>query len=316
MRYLFTIAIVVFLIVGCSGKAKRSQPNANVVAAEATTIAQDSLSIASPAETEIAADTTAELNSYCKLFVKYDSIAKAAFRERREQGFDKFYDDLGFYKMVDPSSKYKSVAEAEKECSLLWDSLMTLSKQEIDKEAVELYTANKGKCYLHLKYTWISINFHYDFMENLIFNIYPLEEAYTIYIDGLEFINKTTHKAIKKYPSYDTKFYDFLLLKLCRAYNGLEQYDKALGAARAMRKLCEIENDFGLGLAESSMKEAAFLKICNRLDEAIIALDRAERGYKKYIEEEGLDEYVQGKLDFITTYREDIRQQIKANQTK
>ena len=89
-----------------------------------------------------------------------------------------------------------------------------------------------------------------------------------------------------------------------------------MGAARAMRKLCEIENDFDLGLAEASMEEAAFLKICNRLDEAIIALDRAERGYKKYIEEEGLDEYVQGKLVFITTYREDIRQQIKANQTK
>ena len=316
MKKTLIIAFMAFLMVGCSSKAKHSHNNTDTLSDDTTTIAQDSLSIASPAEAEIAADTTAELNSYCELFLKYDSIAKAAFRERREQGFDKFYDDLGFYKMVDPSGKYKSVAEAEKECSLLWDSLMTLSKQELDKEAVELYTANKGKCYLHLKYTWISINFHYDFMENLIFNIYPLEEAYTIYIDGLEFINKTTHKAIKKYPSYDTKFYDFLLLKLCRAYNGLEQYDKALGAARAMRKLCEIENDFGLGLAEASMEEAAFLEICNRLDEAIIALDRAERGYKKYIEEEGLDEYVQGRLDFITTYREDIRQQIKANQTK
>ena len=138
MKHIGTLAIVVFLMVGCSGKAKHRHNNTDTLSDDTTTIAQDSLSIASPAEAEIAADTTAELNSYCKLFVKYDSIAKAAFRERREQGFDKFYDDLGFYKMVDPSGKYKSVAEAEKECSLLWDLSLpgaALPAAEMDSQA-------------------------------------------------------------------------------------------------------------------------------------------------------------------------------------
>lgn len=316
MKRILAISIIALMIVSCNSKNKQYPNEAETITKDSsTTIAQDSLSIASPAEAEIAADTTAEPNSYCEMLAQYDSIAKEAFRERREQGFDKFYDDLGFYKMVDPSGKYKSVAEAEKECRLVWDSLMTLCKQELYKEAVELYSANKGKCFLHLKYTWVSINFHYDFIENLIFDIYPQEEAISVYIDGLEFINKTSHKAIKKYPSYDTKFYDFLLLKLCRAYNSLEQYENALEAASAMRRLHERDNDGEECIAEASLTEAAYLKICNRLDEALIALDRAERGYKKCLEEEP-DEYIKGELRLIQSYREDIRQLIKDNQTK